>query len=352
MTDSQRWMILAVTAAAGVLLYVLAPVLTPFLVGALLAYLCDPLVDRFEELHVPRALAVLFVFVIVIAILLALVLLLVPLVERQVVVLIDKLPGYINWFQTNAVPWLVEVTGMNAADFDLQALQDVIAAHWREMGGVATGVMKSLSKSGMVVIAWVANLVLIPVVAFYLMREWDDLVEHIRELVPRRVLPTVTRLARDCDEVLGAFLRGQLSVMVALGVIYSIGLWLVGLDLALLIGMGAGLLSFVPYLGFILGLLAAGIASVVQFHDAWHLLPVIAVFTVAQLLEGMALTPYLVGDRIGLHPVAVIFAVMVGGQLFGFFGVLFALPVAAVVMVLLRHAHQRYQESALYRDSA
>ncbi|KAF0191410.1 MAG: hypothetical protein FD165_1744 [Gammaproteobacteria bacterium] len=350
MTDSQRWMVLAVTGFAGVLFYVLAPVLTPFLVGALLAYLCDPLVDRLEARKIPRTLAVLLVFLVVILVLLALLLLLVPLVEHQLVVLITKLPDYVEWLQTQVLPWLAARTGISSAELDLKTLQTMIVGHWREMGGVAAGIMKSLSKSGMLVVAGVANLVLIPVVAFYLMREWDPLVERMRELVPRRVLPTVTRLASGCDEVLGAFLRGQMSVMIALGVIYSTGLWLIGLDLALLIGMTAGLLSFVPYLGFVIGLLMAGIASVAQYHDALHLVPVILVFGVGQLLEGMVLTPYLVGDRIGLHPVAVIFAVMVGGQLFGFFGVLFALPVAAVVMVLLRHAHQQYQESALYRD--
>jgi predicted PurR-regulated permease PerM len=350
MTDSQRWLVLICTGLVGALLYILAPVLTPFLVGALLAYLCDPLVDRLEARRVPRTVAVLLVFLVVILVLLALLLLLVPLVEGQVVVLITKLPGYIDWFQTTVVPWLAARTGISGTEFDLKTLQTMIVGHWREMGGIATGVMKSLSQSGMLIVTWVANLVLIPVVAFYLMREWDPLVARIAELVPRRALPTVTRLAAGCDEVLGAFLRGQMSVMIALGVIYSLGLWLIGLDLALLIGMIAGLLAFVPYLGFVIGLLMAGIASLAQYHDALHLVPVLLVFGVGQLLEGMVLTPYLVGDRIGLHPVAVIFAVMVGGQLFGFFGVLFALPVAAVVMVLLRHAHQRYQDSALYRD--
>ena len=217
------------------------------------------------------------------------------------------------------------------------------------MGGIAAGIMKSVTQSGLVFLAWLANLVLIPVVTFYLLREWDVLVARVGELLPRRVEPTIAMLARDCDEVLGAFFRGQLSVMLALGIIYSAGLWLVGLDLALLIGLVAGLLSFVPYLGFALGLLMAVIATVAQYHDLFHLVPIVLVFGVGQMLEGMVLTPYLVGDRIGLHPVAVIFAVMIGGQLFGFFGVLLALPVAAVVMVLLRYAHRQYRDSELYK---
>lgn len=174
------------------------------------------------------------------------------------------------------------------------------------------------------------------------------LTARIREMLPRAMEPTVVRLAGECDEVLGAFLRGQLMVMLALGAVYSTGLWLIGLDVALIIGMAAGLLSFVPYLGFAIGLLAASIAAIVQYQDIMHFLMVLAVFGVGQMLEGMVLTPWLVGDRIGLHPVAVIFAVMAGGQLFGFFGILLALPVAAVVMVLLRHAHGRYLQSRLY----
>jgi len=174
------------------------------------------------------------------------------------------------------------------------------------------------------------------------------LVERIRRLLPRPVEPTVSQLARESDLVLGGFLRGQLSVMVALGLIYTLGLWAVGIDLALLIGMTAGLISFVPYLGTIVGMVAAVIAAVVQYQDFLHVALVLGVFGIGQLLEGFVLTPWLVGDRIGLHPVAVIFAVLAGGQLFGFLGILLALPVASIVMVLLRYAHHRYVGSGLY----
>jgi predicted PurR-regulated permease PerM len=160
----------------------------------------------------------------------------------------------------------------------------------------------------------------------------------------------VVRLASASDEVLSAFLRGQLTVMLALGTIYTVGLWIVGLELALLIGMIAGLVSFVPYLGFIVGILAAGIAAVMQFQEVLPLLYVAIVFMVGQSLEGMLLTPLLVGEKIGLHPVAVIFAVLAGAQLFGFFGILLALPVTAVVMVLLRYTHERYVGSTLYAE--
>jgi predicted PurR-regulated permease PerM len=193
--------------------------------------------------------------------------------------------------------------------------------------------------------------VLIPVVTFYLLRDWDVLVARIRELLPRQQEPTVVKLAKNSDEVLGQFLRGQLAVMVALGTIYTVGLWIVGLDLALLVGMIAGLVSFVPYLGFIVGIVLAGVAALMQFGDAVYLLYVAIVFGIGQVLEGMVLTPLLVGDKIGLHPVAVIFAVMAGGQLFGFVGILLALPVAAVVVVILRHFREVYTASELYGDT-
>jgi len=180
------------------------------------------------------------------------------------------------------------------------------------------------------------------------MRDWDILVEKIFHLLPRHIEPLIKKLALQSDEVLGAFLRGQIIVMASLAGIYSIGLWIAGLELALLVGLLAGLVSFVPYLGFIVGILAAIIASLIQFHDMSLLIPIALVFGIGQLLESLLLTPLLVGDKIGLHPVAVIFAIMAGGQLFGFVGILIALPVSAVIMVLLRHIYQSYVSSNIY----
>jgi predicted PurR-regulated permease PerM len=166
--------------------------------------------------------------------------------------------------------------------------------------------------------------------------------------LPRKQAPLIKKLATECDDVLSEFLRGQLLVMFSLGIIYTIGLWIAGLEFALLIGMLAGLVSFVPYLGFVVGIIVAGIAALVQFNDVIHIIYILIVFGIGQAIESMVLSPWLVGERIGLHPVAVIFAVMAGGQLFGFFGVLLALPVAAVIVVLLRYLHGRYLDSSLY----
>lgn len=205
-----------------------------------------------------------------------------------------------------------------------------------------------MTKSGLVIVNWFMNFLLIPVVTFYLLRDWDIITQRVSELIPRPYYRTVNAITKDANSVLSSFLRGQLSVMLALGTIYTIGLWIVGVELSLLIGMGAGMISFVPYLGTIVGLIAGVIAALVQFADINHIIYVLIVFGIGQILEGFVLTPWLVGDRIGLHPVAVIFAVLAGGQLFGFVGVLLGLPLAAVVMVLLRHGHERYLSSKLY----
>ena len=226
----------------------------------------------------------------------------------------------------------------------------LLKVHWNEAGGIAKNLLASLSKSSLVVVNWLMNLLLIPVVTFYLLRDWDILTARVGELIPRPVYPTINKLVTESNSVLSAFLRGQFSVMLALGIIYTIGLWIIGLDFSLLIGMGAGLVSFIPYLGAITGMVVGVIIAFIQFGDVTYVIYVLLVFGIGQLLEGMVLTPWLVGDRIGLHPVAVIFAVLAGGQLFGFVGILLGLPIAAVVMVLLRFAHQNYINSKMYGD--
>ncbi len=349
MSSSERWMIFAGIVLAGCLVWLLQPVLTPFLAAALLAYLGDPVVDRLETWRLPRTGAVLVVFTGLLLVILALVLLVIPMVGSQIEYLREVLPAMFAWAQDTAIPWIEGEFEVDLSQhLRLDRIGTELAAHWRETGNIATLILQRVSSSGLALIGWVATAALIPVVTFYLLRDWDKLVARVRDLLPRRIEPVVSRLTRECDEVLGAFLRGQLLVMLSLGVIYAIGLWALGLDLALLIGMVAGIASIVPYLGTIVGIAAALAAAVFQFGDVWHLVGVAVVFGVGQMLEGMVLTPLLVGDRIGMHPVAVIFAILAGGQLFGFVGVLLALPVAAVIMVLLRHVHDIYKGSELY----
>jgi predicted PurR-regulated permease PerM len=348
LTDAQKWLVLAGLVLTGWLLYLLAPVLTPFLFAAALAYLGDPVVDRLEYLKLSRTLAVVIVFLLMLTAGLMLLLILIPLLQDQIFALLRRVPDLINRLQTDLLPVLSRQLGIDPASLDLDTVRRTLAHNWRDIGNILGFLLSKLGVSGQWILGWLTYLLLVPVVTFYLLRDWDRLVEKLRVLIPRRYEPTVTRLTRECDAVLAEFLRGQLTVMLALALIYSIGLWLAGLESALLIGMGAGLVSFVPYLGSIVGIVVAGGVAFLQFHDTLHLVYVGVVFGIGQTIEGMVLSPLLVGERIGLHPVAVIFAVLAGGQLFGFMGVLLALPTAAVITVLLRFAHARYTDSGFY----
>jgi predicted PurR-regulated permease PerM len=348
MTESQRWFFLILALVAGGLVYLLSPILSPFLVGALLAYLADPVADRLEDAGLSRAVSVIIVFIAMSALVFMLFLLFIPKLGLQIQILIERIPQVIQLFEQQVMPWLVTTFSLEPAMFDFAHLKELILGDLQKTGNIMAQLVGGITRSGVAIAAWLANLVLIPVVTFYLLRDWDVMIEKVKHLLPRNIEPKVSLWASECDEVLGAFMKGQLLVMVALGTIYAIGLWIVGLDLALLVGMIAGLASIVPYMGFIIGIIAAGVAAFMQFNDPIVLAYVGVVFAIGQLLEGMLLTPLLVGDRIGLHPVAVIFAIMAGGQLFGFVGILLALPVAAVIMVLLRHLHEGYKSSSLY----
>ncbi|UPG91169.1 AI-2E family transporter [Luteibacter aegosomaticola] len=349
---SRRWQMLALAAVVIFVIWGLAPVLMPFALAAMLAYLGDPLADRLQRLGMGRSWAVSIVFTVITVILVGVMLLLVPLIQRQVSNLIDNLPHYVEWARTVALPWVQQRLHLEPDTFDTDKVLATIREHIGSIGSIAARAITRVTQSGMGIITWMTNAVLIPVVAFYLLRDWDTMIAHIQRLIPRSIEPTVVRLSRESDQVLGAFVRGQLLVMLALGVFYGLALTLVGISIGPLIGMVAGLLSFVPYLGFMIGFVAALVAALVQYGDWTHVLLVCGVFTVGQLLEGYVLVPRLVGGKIGLHPVAVIFAVLAGGHLFGFLGVLLALPAASVVVVLLRYVFARYRESDLYKRPA
>ena len=343
-----KWSGAVLALACLILFYFLIPILTPFMLAAILAYLGNPFVERMEKLKLSRTLAVVIFFILLLLILVLLIMLFVPMLEHQVSVLAQQIPIVFKWVQSSLLPWLHKTIGVSA-EFKIENIQTLASKHLKEIGGVVNFAWLTLTRSGAVLIKFLIDILLVFVVLFYLLRDWKDVIKRFEALLPRSIAPVVTRLVNECDDVLGAFLRGQLVVMFCLGIIYSLGLWLTGLQLALLIGMIAGLISIVPYLGSIIGIAMAIIASLVQFHNAGHLWQVFLVFIIGQSLEGMVLTPLLVGDRIGLHPIAVIFAILAGGQLFGFFGVLLALPIAAIIMVLLRHFHEVYLTSTLYK---
>lgn len=329
---SHQTVYIFLTALTLYVIYLLAPMLTPFVMSALLAYLANPFVKRLQtKFHIPHLLSVTLIFAFVFCILVALILMLIPVVQKQIAALANVLPQIATWLQMTAIPWITEYVDINALKTTLSA--NVSKSAW---------IFGTVIKSSYTVIGIMVNLVLIPVVTFYLLRDWDKILKNIRDVLPKSVKPTILKFAKACDDVLSAFFRGQLLVMVALSFIYSIGLTLIGLKVGFTIGLIGGLLSLVPYLGSIFILVAASLAALVQYGTWQPILWVVAVFLIGQAIEGYILVPYLIGEKIGLHPVAVIFAVIAGGTLFGFFGVLLALPVAAVIVVLLRFVKERY----------
>jgi len=350
MSVTQRIWIIVILVATAAFIYYLRPILTPFLASFILAYLGSPLVDRLERWKLNRTLAVLLVFVLTLIVLALILILVIPMVVREIAALFTHMPQVIAWFQTNVMPWLTAHLGVQPESLDPAKLMDLVGSNFVSAGKIVGQVLISVSSSSGAVFEIFINLILIPVVTFYLLRDWNRMIERIAALIPRAAAPTIERLVRECDVVLGAFLRGQLLVMVCLAVFYSLVLSIIGLNNAAAIGVVAGMLSFVPYLGVITGVALALITALLQ-GQGWLLpLEVVIVFTVGQLLSDLVLTPRLVGERIGLHPVLVIFAILVGGALFGFAGILLALPVAAACTVLVRYARERYVESRLYQE--
>jgi len=351
--SDHRWWI--VTAVVIYLFYLLEPILTPFLAAAVISYMLDPLVDKLSEVgygnrQVGRTPATLLVMTGVILVVTGLLLIIIPLLQQQSTLIAQRLPLLLDHFHQQVEPWLLQQFGIRL-NIDRTDIQKLISEHWQTAGGMIGNVLLSAGQKGLSLIGMLANILLLPVVLFYFLRDWDAMMAEIGDLIPRNWIGRVQTLCRDIDSVVAEFLRGQLSVMLSLCVFYSIGLWLVGLDMALSIGMIAGLLSFVPYLGFALAFIMAVLLALLQFASLPEVIPVLLVFGVGQFVESFFLTPILVGDRIGLHPVLVILALMAGGQLFGFAGVLLALPVSAAIAVGVRRTKQSYLRSEAYLSS-
>jgi len=339
------WFALAFLLVTGGLVYLLGPILTPFLAGALLAYMFDPLVDRLEARRVPRATGTVIVIVLAGLVLFALFLVALPLFQGQFVELSHRIPAALDLLQTRFLPWLERTFGVAVA-FDPATLKAWLTEKATENGAAW---LPTLQSGALAVIGILANLLLIPVVMFYLLKDWDVMVGRVAALTPRGWAATVNRVARAMDAVVGEFLRGQLAVMATLSLYYTVGLWMVGLDYALPIGILTGVLSFVPFLGFGLGMILALLVALLQFPDWTGVAWVAGIYLAGQALESYVVTPRLVGERVGLHPVAVIFALAAFGQLFGFVGVLLAVPLAGVLLVALRELRSAYERSAFYR---
>ncbi len=348
MTNFNKTFIIILVLALVGLIYLLSPILTPFLIAALLAYLTDPIVEKLIHWRIPRLISVIIVFLALFSVIVLLILLIIPLIQKQIVALVILIPKIISWIQNTIFPWLHTYLDIQF-DINVDIIKNKLMQNWMQASDVATGLLKTVLQSSLALVLWLTNLILIPVVTFYLLRDWKIMLNSIRNLLPRHWEPTVVNLMMESDTVLSAFFRGQLLVMISLAVIYSIGLTMIGLGVGVIIGIISGMVSLVPYLGFIIGIVSASIAAYVQFGTIDSILLVWLIYAIGQTLESTVLTPKLIGDRIGLHPVAVIFAILAGGSLFGFFGVLLALPVAAVIMVWLRFLNRQYRKSHLYK---
>lgn len=336
-------------------LWLLGPVLTPFVVAAVLAYVLTPLVDRLDALargRMPRVLAVLIVELVFILAVLGLLLLLVPVLTREWPLLREQVPQLLDRLNAGVQPLLADL-GLKLA-FDTASLKPALMKYLNANMEEALGsLLASLKIGGSVALTVLGNLILIPVALFYLLLDWKQLVQRVMELVPQRLRDSYDSFVAEADEVLGQYLRGQMLVMLILAVYYSVMLSFFGLDLALPIGVFTGLAIFVPYVGFGVGLVLAVLAGLLEFNGDGGLtrvaLMVGVVYGLGQLLESFYLTPRLLGERIGLHPLAVIFALLAFGQIFGFVGILVALPVSAVLLVAARRLRQRYLASSVYR---
>ena len=347
------WCLIASLLALA--LWLLAPVLTPFVVAAVLAYALTPMVDRIDAMargRVPRVLAVVVVELAFMLALLSILLLMVPILVKEAPLLREQVPVLLDWLNGALKPFLAQFgihLSLDLVDIKAYVLKYLNANYEDALGSL----LSSLKLGGSLAFAVIFNVVLIPVALFYLLLDWNGLVSRLLQLVPLRVRPGVDSFAAEADQVLGQYLRGQLLVMLILSAYYSAGLALFGLDLALPIGVFTGLAIFVPYLGFGLGLVLATLAGLLEFAVSQGpgkaVLMVGVVYGLGQLIEGLWLTPRLVGERIGLHPLAVIFALLAFGQMFGFVGVLVALPASAVLLVAMRRGRASYLGSALYR---
>lgn len=348
-TPAQRQILTwsAIGLAAGVLLWRLAPVLTPFLVGAGMAYVLRPAVERLVLRRWPRALAVLLVEISAIVMLLALLLLIVPVLSKELPLLKAQLPLLADRLDNTVAPWLSQF-GIHVP-LDTASLKDLVFKHLdANADDWMARAFASARIGGSYVLAAVGNAVLVPLVLFYLLMDWPRLSMQLQALIPPRQQARVQGFLVECDEVLGQYLRGQLLVMLVLSGYYAAGLALFGFHLALQVGVITGLLVFIPYLGYGIGLALALVAALLQFNGWFGLVGVAVVYGFGQLLESFFLTPRLVGERIGLSPLAVIFSLLAFGELFGFVGVLIALPMSAVALVAIRRVQRAYLGSRLY----
>ena len=344
------WLLILGLLAA--LLWWLTPVLTPFLIASVMAYVLSPVVQRLQTWvgsGVPKFIPVLLCEMAFLALLVAFAGLIVPVLFKEAGRLQTQLPGLLAQLQTVLAPMLREA-GIDM-QLDPQSIKDIVATQLQSLlHNSMDSVLSSLRIGGSVALALIGNLILVPVALYYLLMDGQHMLAQLREWLPRKAEPSVSEFVAEADKVLGEYVRGQLLVMLSLSVYYVAGLSLFGLTSAWPIGILTGMAVFVPYVGFGIGLLLAALSGFLEMAPLQATLMLAVVFGFGQLLEGFVLTPRLIGERIGLHPLAVIFALLAFGQLLGFVGVLIALPASAVLLVALRRLRQRYVASRLYAE--
>ncbi|HKS60386.1 MAG TPA: AI-2E family transporter [Xanthobacteraceae bacterium] len=347
MTLTRQMTFWVLTLLAGVIaLYILREILLPFVAGMALAYLLDPLANRLERLGVNRMVASIIIIGAFVLAFVILLLIFVPVIIGQFGAFIDNLPGYVSRLQTLAMDpnrvWLRKIVGEGVADAQIG---DIV----KQGAGWAATFLKSLWSGGQALISVFSLVVVTPVVAFYLLSDWDRMVRTVDNWIPLQHRGTVHGLMREMDDAIAGFVRGQTAVCLILGSFYAVALTLTGLNFGLLIGLVSGIITFIPYVGSMTGLvLAAGVAIAQFWPEYTPILVVLGIFFAGQFLEGYVLAPKLVGESIGLHPVWLMFALFAFGYLFGFVGLLIAVPLAAVIGVLMRFALRRYLESPFY----
>ncbi|HLW28130.1 MAG TPA: AI-2E family transporter [Kiloniellales bacterium] len=328
-------------------IWLLSSIVLPFVAGMAIAYFLDPVCDRLERLGLSRMLSTWVVTILCSAALMVVLAIVLPAAVSQTVDLVERLPSMFERVR-GAAEGILRRMDSQVADNLLNQARSALSGAFANMASLLTNAALGLLSGGAAVINILGLAFLTPVISFFLLRDWDRMIGRIDAWLPRPHAPTIRRLAAEVDEILAGWVRGVLIVCISLSIFYAVGLTLVGLPSGLVIGLLAGMLSFIPYLGAAIGFLLSVGLAVLQFDSWLAISAVAAIFFVGQAIEGNILTPKLVGDRIGLHPVIVIFAVLAGGALFGFVGVLLALPVAAAVGVLIRFALERYLQSRLY----
>jgi predicted PurR-regulated permease PerM len=344
---------IAFLVGVGLALFVFRDILLPFVAGFALAYLLDPIADRLQRLGLGRLTATLFILVLFVLLFILALVLLAPLAAHQLTAFISRLPSYVARLQQLAAEQggtIIERIGGPGAVQDIQgSIGNLVGqgAAW------IAGFLTSLWSGGQALLSVFALLVVTPVVAFYLLVDWDRMVATVDSWVPLSHRDYVRAIARDIDAAIAGFIRGQASVCLILGTFYAVGLSLIGLNFGALIGLTAGLLSFIPYVGSLTGLLLSVGVAIVQFWPDWlWVVATLAIFVFGQFVEGNILSPKLVGASVGLHPVWLMFALLAFGSLFGFVGLLLAVPLAAAVGVVARHALRRYLASPLYHGAS